>query len=218
MIMFRSVFLSFLCFVGVAIGALLIVPRLALAASCHDVIVAHYGADNVDEKALGGCNLPKSCASLHGEVMPDNGDCSSPAICCGFAKGVIAPPTPLNAADLAPKPDPKSFELENPIGKGSTLFTVIRNVITFFVGMVGALALGVFVYAGVTWMTAGSSDRIQKAKDAMKYAVIGLALIAFAFAITTFFIDTLTGKVQQQSLKDQAAQQKAAATPPPVNP
>ena len=115
-------------------------------------------------------------------------------------------------ADEAPK---TLLELD-PL-KGATAIDVIRNVISLFLGMVGALALGVFVYAGVTWMTAGSSDRIQKAKDAMKYAVIGLALIAFAFAITTFFIDTLTGKVQQQSQLNQAAQQ-APATPPPVNP
>lgn len=89
--------------------------------------------------------------------------------------------------------------LVNPLGAGATFYTVIQRVISAFLGMVGALALAVFVYAGVMWMTAGSSDRIQQAKDAMKYAIIGLAMIAFSYAITTFFINTLTGRLTGQS-------------------
>ena len=42
-------------------------------------------------------------------------------------------------------------------------------------------------------MTAGSSDRVQKAKDALKYAVIGLFMIAFAYSISAFFFSTLAG-------------------------
>lgn len=78
----------------------------------------------------------------------------------------------------------------------------------------GALALLAFVWAGVTWMTAGSSDRVQKAKDTMKYAVIGLAMIAFAYAITSFFVDTLLGSIKP-STEEQAPE---AAVPPPPNP
>ena len=78
--------------------------------------------------------------------------------------------------------------------------------------VVGALALGVFVYAGVLWMTAGSSDRVQKAKDALKYAVIGLFMIAFAYSISAFFFSTLAGG---------GAAKKAVvpefAAPPPIN-
>lgn len=58
--------------------------------------------------------------------------------------------------------------------------------------MVGALALLVFVYAGVVYMTAGSSDRVKEARDTMKYAVLGLAMIIFAYVLTNFFFNILT--------------------------
>jgi hypothetical protein len=84
-----------------------------------------------------------------------------------------------------------SVKIENPLGAGTTLYTIINRIIRAFLGMVGALAFAVFVYAGIVWMTAGSSERVQHAKDAMKYAVIGLLMIGFSFAITNFIIDAL---------------------------
>jgi hypothetical protein len=84
-----------------------------------------------------------------------------------------------------------SMDLPDALGT-SSLFVIINRIITAFLGMVGAFAFAVFIYAGVTWMTAGSSDRVQHAKDTMKYAVIGLAMIALSYAITLFVIGALT--------------------------
>ena len=106
--------------------------------------------------------------------------------------------TPSAAASIASNSSsdiPASIALTNPLGAGASFYTIIKNVIMAFLGMVGGLALLVFVYAGILWMTAGSSDRVQKAKDAMKYAVIGLALFAFSYVITSFVINGLTGKI-----------------------
>jgi amino acid permease len=74
----------------------------------------------------------------------------------------------------------------------NSIAAIINRIITAFLGMVGAFTFAVFIYAGVTWMTAGSSDRVQHAKDTMKYAVIGLAMIALSYAITLFLIGALT--------------------------
>jgi hypothetical protein len=73
-----------------------------------------------------------------------------------------------------------------------TLNSLIGRFVAAFLGMVGALALLVFVYAGVIYMTAGSSDRIKEARDTMKYAVLGLGLIVFAYVLTNFFFNALT--------------------------
>jgi len=73
-----------------------------------------------------------------------------------------------------------------------TLNALIGRFVAAFIGMVGALALLVFVYAGIMYMTAGSSDRVKQARDTMKYAVIGLALIIFAYALTSFFFNALS--------------------------
>jgi hypothetical protein len=119
--------------------------------------------------------------------------CKGSNICCSSAPRTgtttVTTPTPSAAAI------PASITLTNPLGAGSSFQTIIKNVITAFLGMVGGLALLVFVYAGIMWMTAGSSDRVQKAKDAMKYAVIGLALIAFSYVITSFMLKGLTGQI-----------------------
>ncbi len=117
---------------------------------------------------------------------------------------LMFPMTNVWAADAPATPTPKtaaaakgsSSVLVNPLGAGTTIFSLINRVVKAFLGMVGAFALAVFVYAGITWMTAGSSDRIQKAQDAMKYAVMGLALIAFSYTITTLFLTSLTSPIE----------------------
>jgi hypothetical protein len=104
--------------------------------------------------------------------------------CC--RKGAAATTKPADAGTFG-----SPSVISNPLGT-SSLFVIINRIITAFLGMVGAFAFAVFIYAGVTWMTAGSSDRVQHAKDTMKYAVIGLAMIALSYAITIFMIGALT--------------------------
>jgi hypothetical protein len=121
--------------------------------------------------------------------------CPGATICCATMPGetnTLSGTTTKAAAGGAGSP----VTLKNPLGANASFYTIIKNVIQAFLGMVGGLALLVFVYAGILWMTAGSSDRVQQAKDAMKYAVIGLALITFSYAITSFVIDGLTGGIK----------------------
>ncbi|MBI5654326.1 hypothetical protein HZC53_01570 [Candidatus Uhrbacteria bacterium] len=91
--------------------------------------------------------------------------------------------------------------------KGVTLNGLIGRAINVFLGFVGAIALLVFVYAGILYMTGGTSDRIKKAVETMKYAVLGLMIIMFAYAITTFYFKILTSDVPT------AAPPKNVATP-----
>ncbi len=135
--------------------------------------------------------------------------CAGANICCSVGTDAKDAKKPAPTG----KPTGSPITLVNKLGAGATIFTVMQRVISMFLGVVGALALGVFVYAGVLWMTAGSSDRVQKAKDALKYAVIGLFMIAFAYSISAFFFSTLAGG---------GAPKKAAvpefAAPPEINP
>lgn len=86
----------------------------------------------------------------------------------------------------------KPVVLVDPMG-GKGIIGAISSLISVFLGMVGAIALLVFVYAGVVYMTAGGADdRVTHAKDTMKYALIGLALITFAYALTNFYFVALT--------------------------
>jgi len=56
----------------------------------------------------------------------------------------------------------------------------------------GALALGAFVYGGFMWLiAAGNTERIQKGKDAMFNAVIGLVIIFTSYLIIEFTLKTV---------------------------
>jgi uncharacterized membrane protein YwzB len=49
------------------------------------------------------------------------------------------------------------------------------------------------LFAGYNWMTAmGEKDKVQKAKDTLISAVIGLVIIIAAYAVTTFVLDQLS--------------------------
>lgn len=91
--------------------------------------------------------------------------------------------------------------------KGATINGIIGRFIALFLDFVGAIALLVFVYAGILYMTGGTSDRIKKSIETMKYAAFGLMIIMFAYVITTFYFNALTSDVPV------AAKPKNVATP-----
>lgn len=98
-------------------------------------------------------------------------------------------------ASSAPAGTPGSdMKLVNPLGATATIPNIIGKVISTFLSMVGAVALLVFIFGGVVYMTAGGSQkRIDLAKDTLKYAAIGLSIIMFAYAITNSFLYVIAG-------------------------
>jgi len=81
--------------------------------------------------------------------------------------------------------------LENPLGKRD-LGVIIGGIIQYILGFVGILALVMLIYGGITWMTsAGAPEKIKKGRDTLVWAVLGLALVFFSYAILDFIIDAL---------------------------
>ncbi|MDO8463579.1 MAG: hypothetical protein Q7S96_04940 [bacterium] len=81
--------------------------------------------------------------------------------------------------------------LENPIGT-SSIAVLIGNVIRAGFGLVGSIALLMFIYGGFLWLTsAGSPERVKKGRDVMVWAVLGIAVMFTAYAVTTFIISRL---------------------------
>ena len=120
------------------------------------------------------------------------------ATCAIMDEGALEATKTGNINDKTPgsgavsTPALKPVVLVDPMG-GKGIIGAISSLISVFLGMVGAIALLVFVYAGVVYMTAGGADdRVTHAKDTMKYALIGLALITFAYALTNFYFVALT--------------------------
>ncbi len=69
----------------------------------------------------------------------------------------------------------------NPLPAGSTCINsfplLITTIINFLVGLIASLAVLLFVWAGILFVTAGADpSNVQKAKHAVMYGVIGLAI------------------------------------------
>jgi hypothetical protein len=87
-----------------------------------------------------------------------------------------------------------AVDLINPLGEGVTdPRLIIGNIIQAVLSLVGSLALLMFVYGGVLWITSfGEEKRISKGKTIIVWAVLGLALIASAYVIVNAVINGLT--------------------------
>lgn len=91
--------------------------------------------------------------------------------------------------------------LINPLGgtaaapKGVTSIpAIIGNIIKAILGIIGSIAFLMFIYGGFLWMTAaGDAKKVEKGRDTLVWATIGLATIFFAYAAVSFVIKSITG-------------------------
>lgn len=59
-------------------------------------------------------------------------------------------------------------------------------------GLAGMVLVVLIIYAGWLWMSSqGEEDKIEKSKNILKSAIIGLVIILGAYAITTFIINAV---------------------------
>ncbi|MBI2002992.1 hypothetical protein HYT45_04065 [Candidatus Uhrbacteria bacterium] len=83
-------------------------------------------------------------------------------------------------------------ELPNPLGT-SDIRIIIANIIRAALGIVGSIALLMFIYGGFLWLTSGGNDeKVKKGKDTLVWATLGIATIFAAYAILNFVIGALT--------------------------
>jgi len=63
----------------------------------------------------------------------------------------------------------------------------IGLIIQAFLGLLGVIFVVLIIYGGYIWMTArGNEQRVEKAKETLKAAIIGLVIVLSAYAITYF--------------------------------
>jgi hypothetical protein len=91
-----------------------------------------------------------------------------------------------------------SVSLTNPLGgegdDAPSVNSIIGRVINAILGVIGSLALLMFVYGGITWMTSsGSPEKIKKGRDIIVWSVIGLAVIFFSYALVNLVIFDIIG-------------------------
>ncbi|MEK7159047.1 MAG: hypothetical protein AAB766_00935, partial [Patescibacteria group bacterium] len=68
------------------------------------------------------------------------------------------------------------------------------RIIKIVLGFLGIVLIVIVIYAGFLWMTAGGEPKgVEDARKWLTNAIIGLAIILSAYAITDFVIKKLMG-------------------------
>lgn len=72
--------------------------------------------------------------------------------------------------------------------------TLLGRIIMTVISFTGLFFLGLVIYSGVQWMTAGGNEeKVKKSSTLMTQAAIGLSIVLFAFLITNFVIFKIIG-------------------------
>ena len=82
--------------------------------------------------------------------------------------------------------------LANPRGRITTPQALIGKVINTVLGVVGSLALIMFIFGGLTWMTsAGSPEKVKKGREIIVWAAIGLIIVFASYALVRFLLASI---------------------------
>lgn len=151
----------------------------------------------------------KPCADLDGECKDmvigggttcpnggiNDGVCGGTQLCCKKA-------TTTTTSDTESKSKGFGFDTVDKVANDSGynsgtevgLEKRISNIIGIFLSLLGVLFMILMIYGGYNWMTAaGDEQKIDKAKDTIRAAVIGLIIVIAAYAVSIFIITRLWG-------------------------
>lgn len=131
------------------------------------------------------------CAALFATL------CFTPSPVPVVAQGYYNQPPPGNCDGFNPN-DPYGLQCGTYSGLSprDPRFIVAR-VINVSLSLLGILATAIIIFAGFRWMTAGGNeDQVRGARQMIIAAVIGLAIIMSAYAISNFVLLQLNEAVR----------------------
>lgn len=89
-----------------------------------------------------------------------------------------------------------SSGLPTSINTQSTLPGVAGVVVNSALSLIGVFFFILMVYAGFTWMKSmGSSEDVEKSKEIIQTAIIGLVIVSAAYAISNFIFTKLNAGI-----------------------
>ncbi len=82
-----------------------------------------------------------------------------------------------------------------PINSQNDLMRILGNIINFLLRIGAVVAIVMLIYAGFLFMTgAGNDEKIGKAKDLLKYSLIGIGVVILSFSAIAFMSSILTSR------------------------
>ena len=78
------------------------------------------------------------------------------------------------------------------LGKNKDIPTLIGTIVGTILSLLGVIFSVLIIYGGFIWMLAGGNEQnVEKAKNILTQAIIGLVIVLMAYAITSFIGDAL---------------------------
>lgn len=162
-------------------------PVAAHAATCTkdgDCLTGTYCSGGAEDSGSSGICLP---SFAEGAACTRRSQCQTPYC----TSGVCSATPPPAETTTTPSEKPPAQQLINPIGGTAenpagvtTVSALIANIIKAVLGIVGAVALFMFVWGGFTWLTSGGSpDKIKMGRDTLVWATIGLLVIFASYTL-----------------------------------
>lgn len=127
-----------------------------------------------------------ACVDSNSELVKVNNSLADKTYCC---KNYAQYNTDLCSSNSS---SGSSVNLDNPLGT-ATVPSLIGNIINALLGIVGSLALVMFIYGGFTWMLAsGNETAVEKGKKILVWATIGLVVIFASYSLLHFILSAVT--------------------------
>lgn len=107
------------------------------------------------------------------------------------------------------------YGFPDPLG-GAKVPELVNRLVTATLSVVGAIFFVMFLWGGVTYLTAGgAAEKVKKAQTTLVNAVIGIGIVVLSYTLVSFVIDTLVGAQKKKATSSE--QQAPPATPPEAN-
>lgn len=106
----------------------------------------------------------------------------------------VAPVADAQTKDLNLRGGVESAKGEGSADKVDNPSDLVKSAVNIVLYVVGVLAVIMLIWGGITYTTsAGDSNKVTSAKNTIMYAVIGLVVAIFAYAIVNFVLTSASG-------------------------
>jgi len=143
------------------------------------------------------CDRPEPEGCAGGEPQIGGHSCVTYGESFDAMLGCVAEGSETEETKTQKTSEVKAIQLESPLvddeGQPITdIVPLIGRVIKTALGVVGAIALLMFVYGGLIWLTSGGTpDKIKKGMDVLLWAAIGLVVIFASYTLVDFVFTAL---------------------------
>jgi hypothetical protein len=102
---------------------------------------------------------------------------------------VFAVDDPYGASAVAKKTSLAGMSLSN-----SSPEMLASQIVNLVLGFTATIFFLMVLYGGITWMTAsGQSEKVNKSKEILITAIIGMVIVAASYAISVFIFSRISG-------------------------